>query len=149
MSTDEVTETESSASAEFPPLDTAIAILTANHVVWSWNHQAERMTGYTLEAVKRLHVIQLFEPVEAMQQVLLKAHAGEFAVNERLELRTADGRRLPVDVQCVPLQSLNCSEACLALVIREMAPWQEWSSAWCHTPGGDSGVAGKCQTRPR
>jgi PAS domain S-box-containing protein len=126
MSTDEVTETESSASAEFPPLDAAIAILTANHLVLSWNPRAERMTGYTLEAVKQLHVIQLFEPVEVMQQVLLKGHAGEFVVNERLALRTADGKCLPVDVQCAPLQSLNCSEARLVLVVREVAPLQEW-----------------------
>ena len=126
MSTDEVTATGSSASAELPPLDAAIAILTANDVVLSWNPHAERMTGYTLEAVKQLHVIQLFEPVEVMQQVLLKVHAGEVAVNERLELRTADGKRLPVDVQCAPLQSLNCSEARLVLVVRELAPLQEW-----------------------
>jgi PAS domain S-box-containing protein len=126
MSTDEVTETESSALADLPPLDAAIAILTADHVVISWNPRAESMTGYTLEGLNQLHLIQIFEPVEIIQQALLKVRAGEFAVNERLELRTADGRRLPVDVQCAPLRSLDCSEARSVLVVRQVAPLQEW-----------------------
>ncbi len=126
MSTGEVTATESSASTDLPPLDAAIAILTANHVVMSWNSRAESMTGYTLEAVNQRELIQLFEPAEVMQQVLLKVQAGEFPLNDRLGLRTADGRHLPVDVQCAPLQSLEGSEAQLVLVVRQVVPLQEW-----------------------
>jgi PAS domain S-box-containing protein len=102
MSTGEGPATTSSASTDLPHLDAAIAILTANHVVMSWNSHAESMTGYTIEAVNQHKLIQLFEPAEIMQQALLKVHVGEFPVNIRLDLRTADGRRLPVDVQCVP-----------------------------------------------
>jgi PAS domain S-box-containing protein len=130
MSTDEVTATESSESADLPLLDAAIAILTADHVVMSWNPQAESMTGYTLRVINELGLVQIFEPVEPIQQMLLKVHAGEFPGNERLELRTADGKRLPVDVQCTPLRSLHCSEARLVVVIRQMAPWQEWQRHW-------------------
>ena len=126
MSTDEITEMESSASADLPPLDAAIVILAADYAVMSWDPRAEGMTGYSLEAFSRLDWRQIFEPVEVMQQLLFKAHAGEFPVNERLELRTADGRRLPVDVQCAPLQSLDHREAGLVLVVREVAPWREW-----------------------
>jgi PAS domain S-box-containing protein len=126
MFTGEVTATASSASADLPPLDAAIAILTTNHVVVSWNPRAESMTGYSLEAVNQRELIQLFEPAEVMQQVLLKMHADAFPVNERLELRTADGRRLPVDVQCMPLQSLKGSEAQWVLVVRQVTPLQEW-----------------------
>ena len=126
MSSGEVTATASSASADLQPLDAAIAILTANHLVMSWNPRAESMTGYTLEAVNQHELIQLFEPAEVMQQALLKAHAGQFPVDERLELSTADGRHLPVEVQCAPLQSLPGSEAQLVLVIRQVAPLQEW-----------------------
>lgn len=126
MSTDEITETESWASEDLSLLDAAIALLTADHVVTSWNPRAESMTGYSVEALNRLDLRQLLEPVEVMQQMLLKVHAGEFPVNARLKLRTADGRHLPVDVQCAPLRSLNGSDAQLVLVIRPVAPVQEW-----------------------
>jgi len=126
MFTGEVTGTASSAPADLPPLDAAIAILTAQHVVVSWNPRAESMTGYTLEAVNQRELIQLFEPAEVMQRVLVNAQAGEFPVNQQLDLRTADGRRLPVDVQCVLLQSLRGSETQLLLVLRQISPLQEW-----------------------
>jgi|SoiMethySBSTD1v2_1073268.scaffolds.fasta_scaffold375703_1 two-component system, NtrC family, sensor histidine kinase AtoS len=126
MSTGDDTAPASSTAINLLPLDTAIAILTANYVVISWNSRAESMTGYTLERVNQRELIHLFEPAEVMQQVLLKGQAGEFPVDNRLELRTADGRCLPVDVQCVPLQSLKGSEAQLVIVVRQVAPLQDW-----------------------
>jgi PAS domain S-box-containing protein len=126
MSTDEITETASWASENFSLLDAAIALLTADHVVTSWNPRVESLTGYSVEALNRLDLRQLLEPVEVMQQMLLKVHGGEFPVNERLKLRTADGRHLRVEVQCAPLQSLKCGDAQLVLVIRPVAPAQEW-----------------------
>jgi PAS domain S-box-containing protein len=126
MSTDEVTEKASLTLEDLSPLDAAIAILAADHAVLSWNHRVESLTGYTLEALSSLDLIGIFEPVEIMHQVVLRVHAGEFPVSERLQLRTADGRRLPVEVQCAPLRSLGCSEARLVLVIREVAPLQAW-----------------------
>jgi PAS domain S-box-containing protein len=126
MSTGGVTASESSVATDLPPLDAAIAILTASHVVMSWNTRAESLTGYTLEAVNQRELIHLFEPAEVMQQVLLKGQSEEYSVNARLELRTANGKRLPVDVQCVPLRSLNGSQAQAVLVIRQLASLQEW-----------------------
>jgi len=126
MSTREVTATDRFAAAEFPPLDAVMAILTANDRVISWDPNAESMTGYTLEAVNQRQVIHLFEPREVMQQMLRKAQAGAFAINERVELRTADGRQLPVVVQCLPLQSRQDSEAQTVLVVRQLAPWRAW-----------------------
>ncbi len=126
MSTDEVTEKASLTSEDLPPQDAAIAILAADHAVLSWNHRVESLTGYTLEAFSSLDLTGIFEPVEIMLQVLLRVHAGEFPVSVRLQLRTADGRRLPVEVQCAPLRSLGGSEARLVLVIREAAPLQAW-----------------------
>jgi PAS domain S-box-containing protein len=126
MSTDEVTEKASLTPENLSPLDAAIAILAADHGVLSWNHRVESLSGYTLEALGSLDLIGIFEPAEIMHQLLLRMHAGEVPVSERLQLRTADGRRLPVEVQCIPLRSLSCSEARLVLVIREMAPLQAW-----------------------
>jgi PAS domain S-box-containing protein len=134
MSTNEVTEKANLTSAGLPPLDGAIIILAADRTVLSWDHRAESLTGYTLEALGRLDLIGAFEPAEMMHQVLLRAHAGEFPVNERLHLRTADGRRLPVEVQCVPLRSLDCSERRLVLVIHEVAPFQAWSHSQARLP---------------
>jgi len=92
----------------------------------SWDPKVESMTGYTLESVNQREVIHLFEPVEVMQQMLRKAQAGAFSMNERVELRTVDGRRLPVVVQCLPLQSRQDSEAQTVLVVRQPTPSQEW-----------------------
>jgi PAS domain S-box-containing protein len=126
MSTDEVREKASLRSEELAPVDAAIAILGADHTVLSWNHRAESLTGYTLEALSDLDFIETFEPAKIMQQVLLRVDAGEFPVNERLQLRTADDRHLPVEVQCAPLRWLGCSQTRMVLVIREVAAWQAW-----------------------
>jgi PAS domain S-box-containing protein len=125
MSTDEITTTESWASEDLTLLDAAIALLTADHVVTSWNPRAESMTGYSVEALNRLDLRQLLEPVEVMQQMLLRGHGSEVPVNEQLKLKTADGKHLPVDVQCAPLRSLDGSDVQLVLVIRPVAPLQE------------------------
>ena len=47
MSTDEVIEMARLTSAALPLLDAAITILAADHVVLSWNHRAETLSGYT------------------------------------------------------------------------------------------------------
>ena len=113
MCTGEVTAIASSASADLPPLDAAIAILTTQHVVVSWNPRAESMTGYTLEAVNQGELIQLFEPAEVMQRVLVNAQAGEFPINQRLDLRTADGR----GVGCVSMTGgpPDCSSGAIVI----------------------------------
>jgi PAS domain S-box-containing protein len=126
MSTDEVREKASLTSEDLAPVDAAIAVLGADHTVLSWNHRAESLTGYTLEALSGLDFIETFEPAKIMQQVLRRADAGEFPVNERLQLRTADDRHLPVEVQCAPLRSRGCSQTRMVLVIREVAAWQTW-----------------------
>ena len=123
MSANEVAKMAGLTTEDVPPLDAAIAILGADHVVLCWNHRAESLTGYTLEALSGLDLLETFEPAETMLQVLRSVQAGEFPVTERLHLQTADGRRLPVEVQCAPLRALDDrSETRLVLVIREMAP---------------------------
>jgi PAS domain S-box-containing protein len=134
MSTDEVTEKASLTPEELSPLDAAIAILAADHAVLSWNHRIESLTGYTLEALSSFDLIGLFEPVETMHQMLLRVHAGEVPVSERLQLRTANGRRLPVEVQCIPLRSLDCGAARLVLVIHEVTPLQAWRHGETNLP---------------
>jgi signal transduction histidine kinase len=134
MSTDEVTEKANMTSAGLPPLHAAIVILAADRTVLSWDHGAESLTGYSFEALGRLDLLGTFEPAEMMHRVLLRAHAGEFPVSERLHLWTAGGRRLPVEVQCAPLRSLDCSETRLVLVIREVAPLQAWSYSQATLP---------------
>jgi PAS domain S-box-containing protein len=126
MSTDEVTEKASLTSEDLPPQHAAIAILAADYAVLSWNHRVESLTGYSIEALSSLDLTKIFEPAEIMHQVLLEAHAGEIPVSVRLQLRTADGQRLPVEVQCAPMRSLDCSQARLVLVIREVAPLRAW-----------------------
>jgi PAS domain S-box-containing protein len=126
MPTNEAGEKANLPSEDFTPLDAAIAILAVDHAVLSWNHRAESLTGYSFEALSGLDFIEAFEPVEAMHRVLLRVDAGDFPVNERLHLRTADGRHLPVEVQGAPLRSLGCSQTQTLLVIREATPWQVW-----------------------
>src|SRR5262245_40244278 len=51
MSTDEVAEKSNLTLAGLLPLHDAIAILAADRSVLSWNHRAESLTGYSLEAL--------------------------------------------------------------------------------------------------
>jgi PAS domain S-box-containing protein len=126
MSTDEVIEMASSTSTELPPMDAAIAILAGDHSVLSWNQRAEGLTGYTIEALAGADWLATFEPPELMQQLLLRVHAGEFPMHARVHLRTADGRRLPVDVQCAPLRTAEGRATQILLVIRQVAPSHAW-----------------------
>jgi PAS domain S-box-containing protein len=121
-------------SEALPPLDAAIAILAADHVVLYWNHRAETLTGYTPAALSGLNLIQSFEPPEMMHQMLLRMHAGELLVSERLHLRTADGRRLPVDVHCAPLRSRGGNEARMVLLMCEVERLQEWQDHQARGP---------------
>ena len=126
MSKAEVTEKASLPSAGGLSEDAAIAILSADHAVLSCNHGVETLTGYSLEAFSHLNLVEIFEPAETMRQVLLTVHAGESPASVRLQLVTADGRRVPVEVHCAPLQSLVCRKSRMILVIREVTPLQEW-----------------------
>jgi PAS domain S-box-containing protein len=121
-------------SEDLLPLDAAIAILAGDHSILSWNQRAESLTGYTSEALERLNLIRTIEPAEMMHQMLLRVHAGEPLVHERLYLRTADGKRLFVDVYCVPLRSCHRSEARMLLMMREVAQLQGWQRHQARLP---------------
>ena len=124
MAADEVTEKARLTSEDLSPHDTAIAILSADYAVLSCNHAVESLTGYPLRALDHLHLAQIFEPAETLHAVLQRVLAGESPASVRIQLRTADGRLLPVEVHCEPLQSLDCNNARIILQIREVAPWQ-------------------------
>jgi PAS domain S-box-containing protein len=124
VDTDQAIETENIMSAAFPPLEVAIAVLSTDHTVLSWNPRAEGLTGYSLEALKAIGLAQVFEPVEVMHQMLCKARGGESTLSNRLQLKKANGGLLPVEVQCSPLRSLHCSEPEVVVVMREVIPVQ-------------------------
>src|SRR5262245_13973885 len=89
MSRDEVTEKASLLSEGDLSEHTAIAILSANHTVLSSNHGMETLTGYTLEALSSLNLVEIFEPAETMSQLLLRVHAEETPDSIHLQLRKA------------------------------------------------------------
>jgi two-component system sensor histidine kinase AtoS len=84
-----------------------IAALTAEHVVVAWSPQAETLTGYTHADITTVGLVQVFAPVEIMQQIIRKAQEGTSTTGECLRLRRADGRQVPVYVQCFPLHPLG------------------------------------------
>jgi PAS domain S-box-containing protein len=84
-----------------------IAALTAEHVVVAWSPQAETLTGYTLADITAVGLVQVFEPIEVMQQIVRKAQEGIPTTGECLQLRRADGQWVPVYVQCFPLHPLG------------------------------------------
>jgi len=121
MSMDEVTEKPSLPSEGILSQDAAMAILSANHALLSWNHRIETLMGYSFEAFGHLNLVDMFEPAEKMRQVLCRVYAGRAPASVQLQLRTADGRSLPVEVRCAPLQSLDPSKRQIIIVIREVA----------------------------
>jgi signal transduction histidine kinase len=117
------TEQASLTSDDLASQETGIALLSADYTVISCNHGLENLTGYTLKAFDHFNLIELFDPVDTLRELLHRARAGESPSSERIRLRTADGRQLAVEVSCGVLQSRDCSTASIMLLIREVAPW--------------------------
>ena len=118
-------ETRQLVEEILPHTAAGIAVLAGDMAVSSWNPQAERMTGYTLEAIASMGLVQLFEPAEVMQHVLHKVRDGIPTLSEYLHLRHADGQLIPVSVQCSPQRYLNHTDCQVVIAFRELEPLQE------------------------
>ena len=102
-----------------------IAVLAGDTSLSSWNLRAESISGYTLEQVAANGLVPLFEPVEVMQHILHKVQAGIPTLSEYLHLRHADGRHVPVVVQCSPQRHFSPTDCQIVIAFRELAPLQE------------------------
>ena len=111
----ETQDTDANAQADLP---VGIAALGADATILSWNSQAEQITGYTLEQIQALGLATLCAPPEVMQHILNKSRAGLATLSDYLQLRCADGRLLPVMVQCTPQRHHDESECQAVLVFR-------------------------------
>jgi two-component system sensor histidine kinase AtoS len=102
-------------------LSEGVATLTEGGVVVAWNPRAAGLTGYSLPEVNTIGLLQLFDPPEAMIHLVQQAHEGMPAVEKRLVLRCADGRRLPVDVRCSPMRHLGGTLGRVVVVMRDVS----------------------------
>lgn len=105
----------------FVHLIEGIAALTAEHVVVAWSPQAETLTGYTQADITAVGLMQVFEPREVMQQIVRKAQEGVSTTGECLRLRRADGRQVPVYMQCFPLHPLGERTAGVVVTLRDLS----------------------------
>jgi PAS domain S-box-containing protein len=110
-----------------------IAALTAEHVVVAWNPQAETLTGYTLADITAIGLMQVFEPIESMQQLVRQTQAGASTTSECLRLRRADGQQVPVSVQCLPLHSLGEHTAGVIVRFRELSALETLQNCLWHS----------------
>lgn len=108
-----------------PHTAAGIAVLAEDLTVSSWNPQAERITGYTLEAIASKGLVQLFEPAEVMQHILRKVQDGIPTLSEYLHLRHADGHLISVTVQCSPQRYMNLNDCQVVVAFRALKPIQE------------------------
>lgn len=113
-----LSETQDTDADAQPDLPVGIAALGADTTILSWNSQAEQITGYTLEQIQTLGLATLFAPPEVMQHILNKSRADLATLSDYLQLRRADGRLLPVMVQCTPQRHHDESECRAVLVFR-------------------------------
>jgi PAS domain S-box-containing protein len=120
-STTDDSETEQLASEVLSELAEGIATLTADRSVVSWNPHAERLTGYTLEQINAVGLVEIFDPREVMDHFLREAHDGLTTFGERLRLRRRDGTLVHMHVQCSPVLHLHGIEGRVVVVIREVA----------------------------
>lgn len=107
-----------------PGLTAGIGTLGANATILSWNAQAEKITGYTLEQIQTLGLATLFDPPEVMQHIVNKSRADLVTLGDYLQLRRADGHVLSVSVQCAPQRHHGESE-CQAVLVFRAAPNRE------------------------
>lgn len=113
-----LSETQGTDADAQPDLPVGIAALGADTTILSWNSQAEQITGYTLEQIQTLGLATLFAPPEVMQHILNKSRADLATLSDYLQFRRADGRLLPVMVQCTPQRHHDESECRAVLVFR-------------------------------
>jgi PAS domain S-box-containing protein len=106
-----------------PDLTVGIAALGADTTILSWNAQAERITGYTLEQIQTFGLATLFAPPEVLQHILNKSRADLATLSDYLQLRCADGRLVPVMVQCAPQRYYGDME-CQAMLVFRAVPHQ-------------------------
>ena len=113
-----LSETQDTGADAQADLTVGIAALGADTTILSWNAQAELITGYTLEQIQTLDLATLFAPPEVMQHILNKSRANLATLSDYLQLRCADGRWLPVRVQCTPQRHHDDRECQAVLVFR-------------------------------
>lgn len=122
---DEEVEMQEVVTEILPRMAAGIAVLTGDMTLSSWNSRAEMITGYTLEAIAGVSLIQLFEPAEVMQHILHKVQDGIPTLSEYLQLRHADGHLVSVAVQCSPQRHMNQTDCQVVIAFRELEPLQE------------------------
>jgi PAS domain S-box-containing protein len=118
-------ERQALVSEILPHTAAGIAVLGGDITLSSWNPQAESITGYTLDEIATMGLVEIFEPVEVMQHILRKVQNGIPTLSEYLHLRHADGRLVPVTVQCCPQRYLNQSACQVVVAFRELEPLQK------------------------
>jgi PAS domain S-box-containing protein len=110
-----------------------IAALTAEHVVVAWSPQAETLTGYTHADITAVGLVQVFEPIEIMQQMVCKAQEGASSTGECFRLRRADGRQVPVYVQCFPVHPLDEHAGRVVVTLRELSALETLQNCLLHS----------------
>ena len=108
----------SEVAKHLPELAAGVAILGEDGGISSWNPQATKITGYTLEQMRNIELATLFEPQEVMRHILFKGCSGMPTPSEYLQLRHADGHLHPVAVQCAPQRQLRQNTCHLVVVFR-------------------------------
>jgi PAS domain S-box-containing protein len=124
-SLDEAAEVRERVVEILPHLAAGIAVLATDMTVSSWNSQAEHITGYSLEQIMTIGLVQLFEPIEVMQHVMRKVRESIPTLSEYLHLRHANGQLVPVTVQCSPQRHLGQSDCQIVVTFQELKPLQE------------------------
>ena len=122
---DEDTSARDLVTEILPHTAAGIAVLGGDLTLSSWNSRAESITGYSLEQITAIGLVQIFEPVEVMQHVVRKVQENIPTLSEYLHLRCADGRLVPVTVQCSPQRYLGQNDCQVVIAFRELAPFQE------------------------
>jgi two-component system sensor histidine kinase HydH len=79
-----------------------MAVLAPDMTLTSWNLEAEQITGYTHEGMRRLGLDNLFVPAEVLQHLLDLSQQGVPTPSEYLYLTHAEGHFVPVTVQVLP-----------------------------------------------
>jgi PAS domain S-box-containing protein len=104
-----------------PHFPEGVAVLASDNGVVSWTPQVEHITGYSRREIKAVSFTQLFEPAKGIRQLVDQAHAGISTEGKRLQLRRADGRRVEVEVQCLPLHHPEETHSDVVVILRDLS----------------------------
>jgi diguanylate cyclase (GGDEF)-like protein/PAS domain S-box-containing protein len=105
--------------------ESAIFATEPNGTITTWNRGAEKLTGYTAEAVRGLSVAALFPSPAAAAEILATMERGESVRLDEAAMRRKDGSEVPILLTVSPIRKTDGQLSGSAIIARDISERKE------------------------